>query len=170
MKQWRTVVMTVLIVGLLPSMVFSAVSESVAPVTDQDRCAVCGMFVGKYPAWVTQLKMSDGKVMMFDGPKDMLVYYFSPEEYGGGDVKVADIIVKDYYTQQWVDGREAVYVTGSDVFGPMGDELVPFSSREAAENFLKDHHGKQILTFDEVTPDLVQGMRKGHKMKSKMKK
>ncbi len=141
-----------------------------APVTEKERCHVCGMFVGKYPAWVSQLQLSDDRVVMFDGPKDMLVYYFEPDEYGAAGGKVVDIVVKDYYSQQWIDGRKALYVTGSDVYGPMGEEFVPFDSRKAAENFMEDHHGKRILAFDEITPDLVRSMRKGHKMKGHMKK
>lgn len=157
-------------VGLWQSKGVAAEAEMLAPITEQDRCSVCGMFVAKYPAWVAQVRMSDGKVAMFDGPKDMLVYYFAPGDYGGGDAEVVDIVVKDYYTQQWIDGRQAVYVTGSDVYGPMGDEFVPFSSREAAENFLKDHHGKSVQAFSEITVEIVQNMRKGHKTKGHMKK
>ena len=58
--------------------------------------------------------------------------------------------------------------SGSDVYGPMGHELIPFSSRAAAENFLKDHHGKQVISFSEITSELIESLRKGHKMK-KMK-
>lgn len=142
-------------------------AEVLASVSDQDRCHVCGMFVGKYPEWITQAKLSDGRVVMFDGPKDMLVYFFNPEEYGAAGAQVTDIVVKDYYTQEWIDGRKALYVTGSDVYGPMGKEFIPMSSRAAAENFLKDHHGQKIIAFDEITSEIVQGMRKGHKMKMK---
>lgn len=144
--------------------------EMLAPVAEHDRCAVCGMFIARYAEWVAQVKLSDGRVVMFDGPKDMLAYYFAPAEYGGRDAKVVDIIVKDYYNQQWIDGREALYVTGSDVYGPMGEEFVPFGSREAAESFLKDHHGRTILMFKEISLDAVQSMQKGHTMKGSMNK
>ena len=131
---------------------------------------MCGMFVAKYPGWLTQARLSDGRVAMFDGPKDMFVYNLAPDEYGAKGAKVVDIIVKDYYTQKWIDGRKAFYVTGSDVLGPMGHEFVPFDSREAAENFQKDHHGKKIVTMNDITSELVQSMRMGHKMKGHMKK
>lgn len=163
----------VLLVGLLVSGMFrgqDCLAELGQPavVTDHDRCAVCGMFVAKYPEWLAQITLSDGKVVMFDGPKDMLVFYFAPEEYGVEGAKVEHMHVKDYYSQQWLDGREAFYVTGSDVYGPMGEEFVPFHSREAAESFLKEHHGQAVLTLAGISPELVQAMRKGHKMKMKM--
>jgi copper chaperone NosL len=130
------------------------------------RCTVCGMFVEKYDNWVVQMRLADGKVMFFDGVKDMLVFYFDPQQYSSArqeDIK--EIWVKDYYSLSWLDGRGSLYVTGSDVYGPMGKEFIPFSSREAADNFLQDHHGKKILTFDEITDELVQSMRFGSKMR-----
>jgi len=163
-------VKVMLIVGLFGVTVFSgrifmAEAGMPAEVNEQDHCAVCGMLVTKYPEWIARIQLSDGRVVVFDGPKDLFVYYFSPEEYGDGEMKGSEIWVKDYYTQEWLDGRKAFYVTGSDVYGPMGEEFVPLSTREAAENFRKDHHGKAIWMIEEITPDLVHDMRKGHRMK-----
>jgi nitrous oxide reductase accessory protein NosL len=57
-----------------------------------------------------------------------------------------------------VDARAASYVSGSDVYGPMGRELVPFARREDAEEFRRDHHGTAILAFGDVTPDVVRAL------------
>jgi nitrous oxide reductase accessory protein NosL len=130
------------------------------------RCTICGMFVAKYENWIVQARLADDKVMFFDGVKDLLVFYFNPQQYSTmqqDDIK--EIWVKDYYNLAWLEGRKAFYVIGSDVYGPMGKEFIPFSSREAADNFLQDHHGTKILTFDEITDELVQSMRSGSKMR-----
>lgn len=173
----RTVIMLVIAVvfvvgGALMPVGASLAGEDkiLAEVTANEPCAVCGMLVAKYPGWVAQVRLSDGKVVMFDGPKDMLAYYFAPAEYGAGEATVTDIVVRDYYSQKWIDGRAAVYVVGSDVYGPMGSEFVPFESREAATSFAKDHRGERILTFEEVDMALVQNMRKMHKKMNGMKK
>lgn len=158
-------VMIMLAVGLWQHEAGAAAGRQLAEITAEDRCPVCGMFVAKYPTWIAQVVLSDGRVEMFDGPKDMLVYYFSPEEYGANGAQVVDIVVRDYYSLRWIDAKEAYFVTGSDVYGPMGHEFIPFSTREAAESFLQDHHGKQILTLSTITDKLVQGMRMGHGMK-----
>ncbi|MBU1568379.1 MAG: nitrous oxide reductase accessory protein NosL [Proteobacteria bacterium] len=135
-------------------------------VTDSTRCPVCGMFVGKYPKWLTQVRMSDGTTAAFDGVKDMAAYFFSPEDFGAAKgAVVKDIAVKDYYSLAWTDGRKAIYVLGSDIAGPMGHELIPFLSRDGAENFQKDHGGSKVLGFTEITPELIESLRKGHKMK-----
>jgi len=130
------------------------------------RCVICGMFVAKYDNWIVQARLDDDAVIFFDGVKDMLVYYFNPKEYGSKSQQdIREIWVKDYYTLEWMDARKALYVVGSDVYGPMGKEFIPFSSREAAENFLQDHKGKEILAFDAITDELVQSMRTGTKMR-----
>lgn len=154
---------------------FAAASiGSAAPnkeIAEDSRCPVCGMFVAKYPQWITQLRFKDDSLKYFDGVKDMMRFYFAPEKYGGATVKdIQEIWVKDYYTLQWIDGTAAHYVVGSDVLGPMGTELIPFVSKEGAEDFLRDHKGKQIFSFPEIKPELIQSMVGGmHKMKHKMK-
>lgn len=136
-----------------------------------DRCKVCGMMVAKYPSWLTEIELVDGTVLMFDGVKDMMVYYFSPEQYGGpAQLDGSRLIVKDYYSQKWIDGQKALYVVGSDLLGPMGHEFVSFETPEGADNFMIDHKGKEILTFTEIDSDRVESMRGGHKMGMKKMK
>ena len=135
-------------------------------ITKQSRCPVCGMFVAKYPQWLAQVKMADGSSQSFDGVKDMMAYYFSPQQYGAApQVAVDEIYVKDYYSQKWIDGKKAFFVQGSDVYGPMGHELIPFADQAAAESFVKDHQGKTIYSFSQITPEIIEFLRKGHKMK-----
>ena len=149
----------------------SAPAAPVDPVSPEQRCAVCGMMVAKYDPWITQIHAAGEAAVMFDGVKDMMAYYFNPTAYNGkGDMSTAEIWVKDYYTLEYLDGRKAFYVVGSDVMGPMGEELVPFSSRAAAENFLADHQGRQLLEFTEIERELIMSMKKRHMMKMKQKK
>ncbi|NOQ66264.1 MAG: hypothetical protein GQ556_03490 [Desulfobacterales bacterium] len=68
-------------------------------VSSQVRCAVCGMFVAKYPGWLAQIHYDDlGQTSFFDGVKDMMVFYFHPERYGGAPREaIKNIYVKEYY-------------------------------------------------------------------------
>lgn len=130
------------------------------------RCPVCGMFVAKYEVWVTRIETVPGQFLDFDGVKDLLAYYFKPAAYGGKALPAANRIwVKDYYSQKWLDGRDAFYVVGSDVTGPMGSELIPFATRAGAAAFKADHHGQRVLAFAEITPLLVEELRGGGRMK-----
>jgi nitrous oxide reductase accessory protein NosL len=133
-------------------------------VSPQERCSVCGMFVSKYPNWLTQVRLADNSVKFFDGVKDLLAFYFDPASFGTSGQTIKEIWVKDYYTLAWLDGRSAWYVLGSDIYGPMGHELIPFGSAAAAANFHKDHKGTKVLRFAEITESLVQSMRHGQKM------
>ncbi|MEJ2031579.1 MAG: nitrous oxide reductase accessory protein NosL [Deltaproteobacteria bacterium] len=159
------------VAGILVFLLALASGIQAAPVDQppaDSRCAVCGMFIAKYPNWFSQVRHTDGTIKWFDGPKDMLTYYFNTDQFDSQTQgSFQEIWVKDYYSLNWLDGRKAIYVTGSDVNGPMGHEFIPFASKEAAEAFMKDHKGKQILTFQEITPEQVQAMRSGHMMKGR---
>jgi nitrous oxide reductase accessory protein NosL len=122
------------------------------------KCPVCGMFVARYPDWTATLRFRDGGILLFDGPKDLFTCYLDMGRYAPGRSRtdVAAVVVKDYYGLREVDGLKAAFVLGSDVTGPMGRELVPFSDPADAEAFLKDHHGRRILRFGEVTADVLR--------------
>ena len=122
-----------------------------------DRCPVCGMLVAPSPNWLTVIVFKDGARVFFDGPKDMFRYYFDISRYRkNATVKdIAAIHVTDYYTTALVEAKDALFVVGSDVRGPMGHELVPVKGKNEAESFRKDHHGQKVLDFDEITRDIV---------------
>ncbi|OGQ96382.1 MAG: hypothetical protein A2521_09185 [Deltaproteobacteria bacterium RIFOXYD12_FULL_57_12] len=141
-------------------------AEPLAEISATQRCAVCGMFVAKYQDWLAQIRLADGSIQVFDGCKDMLAYVFQPAAYGGSTANtIKEIWVKDYYALDWIDGRTAWYVVGSDIHGPMGHELLPFASQAAAEAFLKDHHGREIIPFAGLTEAVVESLRSGQRMK-----
>ena len=126
----------------------------------RDKCPVCGMFVAPYPNWLGVIVYKDGGRFFFDGPKDLFTCYLSPGKYGPARNRadIVDLYVVDYYSVAAIDGRKAFYVIGSDVRGPMGKELVPFAKKTDAEGFLKDHHGKKVLPFDEITPAMLKSL------------
>jgi nitrous oxide reductase accessory protein NosL len=65
------------------------------------------------------------------------------------------IIVTEFYNLERIEARKAFYVIGSDVMGPMGRELVPLATSADAEEFLKEHNGKRILNYEQVTPEII---------------
>jgi len=167
MKPNRILLLFITLQFLVFSPLQDACGEADDTVSDKVRCTVCGMFVAKYPNWLAQIHYDNlDQTRFFDGVKDMMVFYFNPERYDGpAREAIRDIFVKDYYSLDWLSAKEAFYVAGSDIYGPMGHELIPFASQEAAENFSKDHQGKQILNFDEITPELVESLRAGQRMR-----
>ena len=122
------------------------------------KCPVCGMFVYKYPAWVGEVIFKDGSVAFFDGAKDLFKYFFNLKKYNPGKSQedIAVIYVTEYYDLKLMDVQKVFFVIGSDVYGPMGRELIPFFTREDAEAFKKDHSGKQIVVFKQITPAVIR--------------
>ena len=128
-----------------------------------DLCPVCGMVVSKYPAWTASVRYQDGHAHFFDGAKDLFKYLldlprYAPDHHGQAIVSVG---VTEYYGLGRIDARQAWFVIGSDVLGPMGHELIPLASRADAEEFLRDHKGRRILRFDEVKRGLPEKLDVG---------
>ncbi|OQX74440.1 MAG: hypothetical protein B6D59_02450 [Campylobacteraceae bacterium 4484_4] len=119
------------------------------------KCPVCGMFVAKYPKWAASITYPDGHTYYFDGVKDMMKYYFNPEKFHGHKAKPSKIMVQDFYSLKPVDATKAWYVIGSNVVGPMGNELIPFAEKGDARIFAKEHFGKKIVSFDQITEEMV---------------
>lgn len=166
MKVRKQIQSFVLMALVLTGVQFSGLAWSQDNLSKDVRCTVCGMFVAKYPAWITKIVHKQGAELYFDGVKDMMVYFFHPEKYGAPpENPVMEVWLQDYYSLNWIDAKTAYFVIESDVYGPMGHEFIPFASKEAALSFSKDHHGKKILTFDQITENLVNSMRSGQRMK-----
>ena len=123
-------------------------------VPEDAKCPVCGMFVSKYPKWTTMM-VHDGKTYYFDGVKDMMKYYIFDGDFVYDRSHISQMSVSDYYTLEEIPASKAFYVLDSDVFGPMGRELVPFKSQKSAQSFLKDHNGKRIVTFNGITDSML---------------
>ncbi|SFV57236.1 nosL-related protein [hydrothermal vent metagenome] len=120
--------------------------------TKRDKCPVCGMYVYKYPKWVAMASTPKGKVWYFDGVKDMLKYYFAHKK------KNLKLYAQDYYSKKIIELHTAWLVLGSDVYGPMGDELIPFSTKKEATSFLLDHHAKRIVRLKTLDADMVEAL------------
>ncbi len=121
------------------------------------KCPVCGMFVSKYPKWVARMK-HDEKIHYFDGVKDMMKYYIFDGDFPYDRSEISEITVSDYYTLEEIPAKEAFYVLDSDIFGPMGRELIPFKSQKSAKAFMADHNGKAMVKFDEITDKMVMAL------------
>ena len=151
-------------VGLLPFLIFfcslalaSAAQPENQPSLKRDKCPVCGMFVDMFADWNAVIEFADGRQAVFDGAKDMFKYYLDIRKYDPlkGKSAMQAISVKDYYSKESIDARQAFFVIWSDVYGPMGHEPIPFEKEADAKKFLKEHKGKQILRFKNITSRII---------------
>ncbi len=155
----RFTVMIPILLLLIGSFALAGEKKPVKP-AQKDKCPVCGMFVAKYPDFLTEILFKAGTYSVFDGTKDMFKYYFNLKKYHPSK-NIADIdgiYVTDYYNLALIDGVPASYILGSDIYGPMGRELIPFEKEGDGKQFLKDHKGKSILRFKEITHEIVKSL------------
>ena len=143
------------------AMAGSGISAADAPrPTRKDKCPVCGMFVYKYPDWTAAIVFRDDVRVFFDGAKDLFKYYLNFPKYNPSrtPADVARIYVTEYYRMEPIDARKAYFVAGSDVYGPMGHELIALATEADARQFMKDHRGRRILGFSQITLRVIQAL------------
>ena len=118
------------------------------------------MKVYKDPKWVAKIELTNGKKLFFISPKSMIEFYHQPGKWFDLGVKsekdFKNILVTDFETLKPVKAKGAFFIYGTNVTSPAGDDLVPFDSYAAAEEFSKVHNGKRILNFKEVSDALVR--------------
>ncbi|MFP5258837.1 MAG: nitrous oxide reductase accessory protein NosL [Acidobacteriota bacterium] len=157
---FRTVPLALCLLFLAAVALAQPAAPQPSPPGKGDKCPVCGMFVAKYPDWLAYAALTDGKFLYFDGPKDMFRFVADPGHYLPGFKKeqITALYVSEFYSLKPIPAEQAFYVAGSDVYGPMGQELAPLASQADAEAFRKDHKGKRVLRFGDITPGLLKAL------------
>jgi copper chaperone NosL len=162
LRRFTTFLALCLLAVLLPASLVAGTADGDMPKltapASRDKCPVCGMFVTKYPDWTTAILFRDGSRLFFDGAKDLFKCLLDLKRYAPAK-KVEDIqavMVKDYYRLTFMNARKAWFVLGSDVYGPMGRELIPLEKEADAREFMKDHKGKSLLKFSDVTAEIIK--------------
>jgi len=145
-----------LIILLCVAVSFAEESQNPSPI-QKEKCPVCGMFVSMFADWNATIEFADSTHAVFDGPKCMFKYYLDIKKYNPSKSRadIAAIYVKDYHSREPIDARKAFFVIWSDVYGPMGHEPIPFEKKADAKEFLKEHKGRKILGFRNITPKLI---------------
>jgi copper chaperone NosL len=153
-----------LLAAVTPAIAFGA--DPVPPLPKpgaMDLCPVCGMLVSKYPQWIATVLWKDGQAHHFDGAKDLFLFLQALPKYAPRRKRdeIRFLAVTDFYDLKKMDARQAVFVAGSDVLGPMGHDLIPLATPADAEEFSRDHKGKRTFRFDEITPAVVARVDEG---------
>ncbi len=124
---------------------------------DKDKenydCQHCGMPSQSYPLWHAKIILaSQNNTYWFCSPRCMFSRYHKHMK----PTEAKEIWVKDYYTQKFISAKTAFFVVNSQILGPMGADLVPFSEQKDAQAFVQEHQGKAIFSFQDVTYKVVE--------------
>jgi hypothetical protein len=127
----------------MKSLIVLFVAAVLAACSRGERCENCGMKLDSTSAWVVELRAT-GTVRRFDTPRCA----FAARRAGRAQ---GDLMVRDFYDRRERSESEVVFVTGSDVLGPMGADLVPVDTARAGK-FVSDHGGHALVpsAVDEV--------------------
>ncbi|WP_343316068.1 nitrous oxide reductase accessory protein NosL [Brucella sp. BE17] len=131
--------------------------------TDSAMGRYCGMNVLEHPGPKGQIILSPAnEPVWFSSARDTLAFTMLPEE----PKSIAAIYVSDMArapsweepgAENWVDARKAFFVIESNAVGGMGaQEAVPFSTREAADQFITEKGGR-VVGFEDVPQDYILG-------------
>jgi len=113
----------------------------------------------KYDKWLCEAKLKSGKSVQFVSVKSMFTVYFHQPyfiKHKFLDSNIEKMYVQDYISGKKVDAKDAVYLFGSRIVGPHGDDLIPFANQESAKLFMLKHGGTKILPFNKLSKGLIK--------------
>jgi len=131
-----------------------------------ETCPVCGMVIGGKGAQGATVTYKDGKVVGFggvaaavfkdghvvgfEGARCLFIYNSVPQQYNVDVANIARQFVTDFTTKKMIDLSKTFLVLGSNVKGPMGYEMIPFTTKEEAAKFAVENEGKWIVQLHEI--------------------
>lgn len=127
-------------------------------------CPVCKMKVQSADLYTAEIIYADGTKLMFETAGDMLTFYSAPDRFPDAEAQrdranIEKILVKDFQTKEVIDVRRAALVYKSRINGPMGPDVFAFVTETAAASFVATNGGT-VMTFNSLTPEMVQNLRK----------
>ncbi len=158
-RSYLNTIAALLVMTLIGMPVLAADEYAPKPISQTERCPVCGMYPANYPKWHSQIVFKDGEHSSFDSPMDMFRFLNDMQKFDKrhGSADIGKIYVLDYEKRTWLEARRAFFVSGSSADGPMGADLPAFASKEHAIRFTKKSGG-QVLSFEQITPMVINGM------------
>jgi len=112
-----------------------------------------------YKKFICEATLKNGKIIQFVSVKSMMQVfyhqdYFIDHKYIDSEIK--NMYVQDFLTGDKLDAKKALYVFGSRVIGPHGDDLVPFKSETSVKVFAIKYKGTKTLRYKKITVGLIK--------------
>jgi len=113
----------------------------------------------KYPKFLCEAVLKNGKKVQFASVKAMMqVYYhqdyFKKHKFLEDDIK--EMYVQDYLDGEKINAKNALYMFGSRVTGPHGDDLIPLKNKTNADLFKLKYGGTKLLPFERFSKGLIK--------------
>ena len=113
----------------------------------------------KYPQWLCEATTEGGKTLQFVSVKSMMQVYQHQDYFRHHkllDGNITKLYVQDYLSGKKLPAEKAVYVFGSRLVGPHGDDLIPLENEEKAKLFMLRYGGTKVLPFSRLSKGLIR--------------
>lgn len=129
------------------------------PISEQDECHVCGMFISGFPGPKAQAFIRGRQQpVKFCSTVELFSWLLQPDT----TAMVQIAYVQDMQDANWaqpqahpfIAAAQAYYVFGHSLPGAMGPTLASFANAAAAEKF-QQRFGGQILRFSDINLSLL---------------
>jgi len=127
------------------------------------ECGACGMVVREQPAPRGQLVYHDGTRVFFCSLGDLVQYMQSPSPHGSVEQVYVEVLDPKADPHQpstaprpWEDADRAAFVLGVKRGHVMGEPVLAYASKSAAEAVAK-RYGGRLVTWSAVRKELAQG-------------
>lgn len=103
--------------------------------------------------WSAMIETKNNEKKIFSSPKAMFEYIFLEYNFQNSLEKV---YVTDYKSGNFIDAKDAFFVFGSRVLSDNGDDLVAFSNKKDANEFMLENNASAILEYPKINPRLIE--------------
>ncbi len=113
----------------------------------------------KFPKFLCEAELTNGKKVRFVSVKSMMQVYFHQDYFKRHKLIDADIktmYVQDYLDGTKIDAKRALYVFGSRLAGPHGDDLIPLKNNSNVKLFELKFGGTKTLPFERISKGLIR--------------
>ena len=126
-------------------------------VSRKDNCSICGMPVHKHLKFATGIELVDGTAFYFCGTQCLVRAWLQPDIYlGTPKESVKRSIVTSYFSGNHIQGKDAFFIMGSDVMGPMGPSLIALSNEKERDSFIGRHGGTAVYGITAVSKTILE--------------
>jgi hypothetical protein len=113
----------------------------------------------KFPKFVCEGKLKNGESVKFVSVKAMMQVFEHQDYFKKHKLLSADIeklYVKDYLDGTKIEAKKALYMFGSRLVGPHGDDLIPLKDQNSAKLFKLKYGGTKLLPYEKLSKGLIK--------------
>ena len=131
----------------------------IKPTKDSNLDMVYKINLNKYPKFNAYAILNNGKKVKFASAKSMFQVYFHQDYFKKNKMledNIKQMFVKDYLDGTQIDAQKALYMFGSRLVGPHGDDLIPLKNETNAKLFKLKYGGTKLLPFEKISKGLIR--------------